>query len=100
MNIVWKSLNASKLTVGKNNQEAVQPVNMYWEGEGIFENDDFRLHEAPYYWAICIAHDKTIGDNRPNWDKDAALWPPPKDFLERWYGSRGDIGSHKNWSEG
>lgn len=85
---------------GKSEEEAVQIVNMYWEDEEIFGDDDFRLHEAPYYWAMCIAHDKTIGDNRPNWDKDPALWPPPKDFLERWYGSRDDMVSHKNWSGG
>ncbi len=84
-----------KTYCGKSEEKAIQLVNRYWENEGTFEDDDFRLHEDPYYWAMCIAHDRIIGDNRPDWDKDPTLWPPPKAFRERWYVSRANTLSGK-----
>ena len=87
-----------KTYCGKFEDEAIQFVNMYWEDEGTFGDDDFRLHEDPYYWAMCIAHDRLIGDNRPAWDQDPRLWPPPKAFRERWYASQEDTFSRKEGS--
>jgi len=64
---------------------AVELVNLFWKDKKEFFELDFRLHEDPYYWAMCIIHDRSIGDNRPHWEKDPALSPPPKEFLDRWY---------------
>ena len=69
----------------KSEEEALNLVNSFWEKAGEFTVDDYRLHEDPYYWAMCIFHDRQIGDNRPEWWKDPTLWPPPKEFLEYWH---------------
>ncbi len=71
---------------GKSQNEAESLVNEYWSDEPIFTDDDFRLHEDPYYWAMCIIHDSKIGSNNPNWTRDKKFWPPPKSFTIRWYG--------------
>lgn len=62
--------------------EAIQLVNEYWEDEQAFDDYDLRLHEFPYYWAVCI-HLKVTGRNTPNWWKDSSLWPPPQEYNER-----------------
>jgi hypothetical protein len=48
-------------------------------------NDDFDLisHETPYYWAMWLKYSKEL----PDWYKDPNFWPPPQEYLDRWYGS-------------
>ena len=70
----------------KERVDAINLVNSFWADKETFSNEDYRLHEDPYYWAMCIAHDKVIGDNNLHWDQNPLLWPPPKDFLAYWYG--------------
>lgn len=69
----------------KTQPEALRLVNAVWQDESIFDEEDLRLHEYPYYWAMCIAHHYTLGDNEPNWYQDSKLWPPPKEYLEKHY---------------
>lgn len=61
----------------KNKHDAVLLVNMFWSDETIFSDCDLRLHEPPYFWAMCIIHDPTLGLNHPSWWKDPKYWPPP-----------------------
>ena len=56
--------------------EALRLVNRFWTDWGYFSEDDLRLHEEPYYWAMCMTQSK------PEWWKDSSLWPPPKDYWD------------------
>lgn len=49
-------------------------------------DDDFELisHETPYYWAMWLLYAK----ENPDWHKNPKLWPPPKDYLDKWYSSK------------
>ena len=49
----------------------------YWAGVKDIESDPFLYEEPPYYYAMCIAHHPQLGDNRVDWYRDPALWPPP-----------------------
>ncbi len=42
------------------------------------------FHETPYYWAMWILYEKS----NPEWHQDPNLWPPPKEYLDRWYSSK------------
>ena len=42
---------------------------------------DLLFHETPYYWAMHILH----ASKNPLWYQDPGLWPPPADYLNRWY---------------
>lgn len=68
---------------GKTKEEALNLVNIIWEDEVVFDEDDLRLHEFPYYWAMCMIHHHILGDNNPEWYHDLRLWPPPKEYLEK-----------------
>jgi hypothetical protein len=41
-------------------------------------------HETPYYWAMHILFSK----ENPDWYQDRNLWPPPKKYLDKKYGSK------------
>ncbi len=73
------------LYCNKSEEEAIELVNKDWKDDGPFDENDYRLHEEPYYWAMCICHDRVLGDNRPDWFRDPALWPPPKEYFKRRY---------------
>jgi len=60
--------------------EAVDLINKYW-GNRPFLDNDLRQHEEPYFYAMNMAHGKH-GDNNPNWESDASLWPPPRDYFD------------------
>jgi thymidine kinase len=70
----------------KTQEEALRLVNDFWKHRSVFNENDLRLHECPYYWAMCMAHHYILGDNYPDWDHDPQLWPPPKEYLEKLYG--------------
>lgn len=70
----------------KDREDAVALVNQFWVKRPWFDDDDSRLHEAPYFWAMCIIHHPKIGDNYPSWWDDPKYWPPPPEFNRRWYG--------------
>lgn len=44
---------------------------------------DLLFHESPYYWAMRILHSEN-----PQWHQDPSLWPPPMEYLEKWYGKK------------
>jgi hypothetical protein len=69
---------------GKTQEEALELVNLIWKDEPIFDEDDLRLHEYPYYWAMGIAHHPILGDNKRGWYHDRQLWPPPPEYLQRY----------------
>lgn len=71
----------------KTREEAHQLLENFWAGDLTFDNNDVRLHECPYYWAMGIAHHQTLGDNYLDWIRDSSIWPPPQDYRERYYGS-------------
>lgn len=48
------------------------------------EDLDMIWHETPYYWAMWLIHFK----KNPDWHKDPKLWPPPQDYLDKWYSSK------------
>lgn len=60
----------------KSQEKALSLVNAYWHDELIFDEEDFRLHEYPYYWAMCIEYHCILWENNPQ------LWPPPKEYLQ------------------
>jgi hypothetical protein len=62
---------------GKTDHDAERLVIEYWSDQSDIEADELLYHEPPYYYAMCIAHHPKIGDNKPDWHKDSALWPPP-----------------------
>jgi hypothetical protein len=70
----------------KSEEAAIKLVNRYWQEYDLFDEYDYRLHEEPYYWAMCICHDRILGDNRPDWFRDPTLWPPPKAYFTQRYG--------------
>lgn len=64
--------------------DAMGLLHRVWSDLPKFEDDDHRLHEPPYYHAMCILHHPELGDNRPEWWKDKQLWPPPPDVASEW----------------
>jgi hypothetical protein len=42
---------------------------------------DLLFHETPYYWAMRLLH----SSNNPEWYQDSKLWPPPQEYLDKWY---------------
>lgn len=69
---------------GKTQEESLYLVNFFWRDEPVFDEDDLRLHEYPYYWAMGIAHHWVLGDNQPEWYHDPQLWPPPREYLDKY----------------
>lgn len=78
--VVWCLVEYGK----KDHENAVELVNQYWKDEPSFEDDDFRQHEPPYFWAMCIIHDPVLGDNYPSWWDDPKFWPPPTEACDLW----------------
>jgi hypothetical protein len=70
-----------KVYCEKSHEEALQLINQCWSDEPVFDEYDYRVHEFPYYWAMCMTHDRRWWDNHPEWRKDPTLWPPPKEYL-------------------
>jgi len=70
---------------GKDEHTVIRLVNQLW-GTDPFDDQDDRLHESPYYWAMAIAHHPTLGDNQPEWWRDPELARPPAQFIAHWYG--------------
>jgi len=69
----------------KSRAEAVTMLNKYW-GDLTDVEEEFRLYaETPYYWAMCIIHHPTIGDNNPEWYLDEKFMPPPDWIKKRYY---------------
>ena len=52
---------------GKSENEAETLIAKFWAGQDDIEADQLLYHEAPYYYAMCIAHHPVIGDNQPDW---------------------------------
>ena len=50
-------------------EQSINLINNFWQNEQTFDNDDYRLHECSYYWAVVI-HLKTIGKCTERWWKD------------------------------
>lgn len=70
---------------GRSSSEAANMLAEYWNDLDDVE-DEFNLYsETPYYWAMCIAHHPTIGDNNPEWYKSAKYMPPPQWIREKYY---------------
>ncbi|PCJ54304.1 MAG: hypothetical protein COA79_22090 [Planctomycetota bacterium] len=65
--------------------EALSMLNRYWDDKEMFDEDDFRLHEDPYFWSMCMVHGPKVGKDNPEWAKDKRYWPPPQNFYDRWY---------------
>ncbi|MDC1142305.1 hypothetical protein OAU50_04380 [Planctomycetota bacterium] len=65
---------------------AVVMINEFWKEDGEFGNDDFRLHEDPYYWAMSMVHRERAIAEGIDWCKDPKYYPPPSDWQARWYG--------------
>jgi hypothetical protein len=65
---------------GKTEGEAVELVNRFWGDIPSFPDDDYRLHELPYYSAMAICHHPILGDNTPEWWRDERNWPPPPEY--------------------
>ena len=63
---------------GKSEDEAIALINGYWLHRSRIDGDPLLFSESPYYYAMCMAHHPTLGENRINWHEDPALWPPPK----------------------
>jgi len=68
---------------GVSEQDAIAFVNSYWSAEPEFTEEDFRLHEDPYYWAMWILYPFKHGYD---WTQDPSRQNAPADLLERWYG--------------
>lgn len=62
---------------GKSEDEALRLINGYWGHRSRLDDDPLLFSEPPYYYAMCMAHHPTLGDNRIDWQEDPALWPPP-----------------------
>lgn len=63
---------------GKTEIEAISLINAYWKNSSRIDDDPLLFEETPYYYAMCIAHHPTLGDNWITWYEDPSLWPPPK----------------------
>jgi hypothetical protein len=68
----------------KSQEEALGLVNAYWYEKIIFDEEDCRLHEYPYYWAMCMTDHYIQGEIRRDWWHDPKLWPPPKEYLQKY----------------
>jgi len=62
---------------GKSQEEAAGLVLRFWQDLDDIEDDELIYHEAPYYYAMCIAHHPLLGEGRDYWWQDESLWPPP-----------------------
>tara|TARA_R110002049_G_scaffold305056_3_gene501115 strand:+ start:77197 stop:77487 length:291 start_codon:yes stop_codon:yes gene_type:complete len=49
----------------------------YWGDVADVADDPLFFGEPAYYYAMCVAHHPTIGDNDPEWYRRPELWPPP-----------------------
>ena len=67
---------------GRSQEQAIVLLNRFMLESpfplSVFDDNNYMLHEDPYYTAMCIIHHPVLGDNRPNWHGDPNLWPPPK----------------------
>lgn len=72
----------------KSIDEAIGMTKKYWEGV-IDIRDEYIMSETPYYWAMCILHHPSIGDNQPKWYLDHRLMPPPEWIRRKYYNHRG-----------
>ncbi len=63
---------------GKSEKQAISLINAYWRNRSRIDDDPLLFSEPPYYYAMCMAHHPTLGDNKIDWHEDPALWPPPK----------------------
>jgi len=64
--------------------DSLRLLHQVWNDLERLDDDDFRLHESPYYTAMCMLHHPEFGDNNPEWWTDESLWPPPPDILREW----------------
>ena len=72
---------------GKSWSEAHLMLHQYWASTSDFS--DSAVHsETPYYWAMCILHHPTIGDDQPEWYLDARFMPPPEPIRSQYYSHR------------
>ena len=62
----------------KSPEEALALVRSFWEAHEDIEEDELLYHEPPYYYAMCIAHHRVLGDGKDMWWLDGEQWPPPK----------------------
>jgi len=69
----------------KSEPEALAMVNDFWRDDDPLTEDDLRLHEDPYYWAISILTLPRSRSTGYDWTSDPDWYPPPKDFLDRRY---------------
>ena len=63
--------------------EAVSLLNSHW-ADWPLDVNDLRLHENPYYWAMCILY---AGEGGYDWTQDPARQRTPLDLCKRWYGN-------------
>jgi hypothetical protein len=68
---------------GLSGDDAVTLVNSYWSERCAFTDDDMRLHENPYYWAMCMLYPAA---HEYDWTQDPARKDTPEDLRKRWYG--------------
>jgi hypothetical protein len=66
--------------------EAVSLVNAYWAERPALDENDLRLHENPYFWAMCILYPGNAGYD---WTRDPCRNNTPADLSEKWYGASG-----------
>lgn len=50
----------------------------FWASYDDIADDEYLMHEPPYYYAMAIAHHPVLGDNQPEWYRDPRFWPPPE----------------------
>jgi hypothetical protein len=65
---------------GKHSVEADELIRKFWSDQIYLEDDMFLYQETPYYYAMCIAHHPTLGDNQPEWYLNPKYYPAP----EKW----------------
>ncbi len=61
----------------KSQEEALNMVNAYWHEKLTFDEEDYLLHEYPYYWAMCMEYPGI------SWEYNPQLWPPPKEYVQQ-----------------
>jgi len=70
---------------GLSGDESAQMINKFWSGIGDLNKEHLLFSETPYYWARCIVHHPSIGDNNPEWYLDQRYMPPPQWVIDKYY---------------
>lgn len=65
---------------GMSKERAYDSINRYWHDVECIDDDPLLFHEPPYFYAMCIGHHPTIGDNNLAWENDPRWWPPPEEW--------------------